>query len=80
MTNRVQQVHFGDVTSQDRRLTTGTPQGSVLSPIHYTLLTSDFSCSTASSCHVVKYADDTDTCIIGLITNTAEVAHGDTVS
>ncbi|XP_030851436.1 uncharacterized protein LOC105444823 [Strongylocentrotus purpuratus] len=64
--------------SQDRRLTTGTPQGSLLSPIHYTLLTSDFSCSTASSCHVVKYADDT--CIIGLITNTAEVAHGDTMA
>ena len=77
MTNRVQQVRFGNVMSQARRLSTGTPQGCVLSPILYTLLTSDFSCSTASSCHVVKYADDT--CIIGLITNNDEVAYWDTV-
>ena len=78
MTNRSQRVRFGESVSKERILNTGAPQGCVLSPILFSLLTSDFTCSSTSSCRAVKYADDT--CIIGLIKNNDETDYRNTVA
>ncbi|KAI3377836.1 hypothetical protein L3Q82_008976 [Scortum barcoo] len=57
-TNRPQVVRIGDNTSSTLVLSTGTPQGCVLSPALFTLFTSD--CSAIHSTNtIVKFADDT---------------------
>ncbi|KAK2164198.1 hypothetical protein NP493_1427g00004 [Ridgeia piscesae] len=67
--NRPQVVKIGDNLSSSVTLSTGTPQGCVLSPMLYSLFTHD-----CLSCHVrikiLKCADDTT--VIGLITNSDE--------
>ncbi|KAI3356468.1 hypothetical protein L3Q82_017683 [Scortum barcoo] len=63
-TNRPQVVRIGDNTSSTLVLSTGTPQGCMLSPALFTLFTSD--CSAIHSTNtIVKFADDTT--IVGLI-------------
>ncbi|KAI3363482.1 hypothetical protein L3Q82_012093 [Scortum barcoo] len=58
LTNRPQVVRIGDNTSSTLVLSTGTPQGCVLSPALFTLFTSD--CSAIHSTNtIVKFADDT---------------------
>ncbi|KAI3376612.1 hypothetical protein L3Q82_017046 [Scortum barcoo] len=60
LTNRPQVVRIGDNTSSTLVLSTGTPQGCVLSPALFTLFTSD--CSAIHSTNtIVKFADDTTT-------------------
>ena len=71
MFNRSQKVRVGEVFSDSRTLNVGAPQGCVLSPILFTLLTNDSPVSP--SCHIVKYADDT--CVVGLINNNNEMAY-----
>ena len=71
MSNRSQRVRLGEVVSDSRTLNVGAPQGCVLSPILFTLLTSDSPVNP--SCHTVKYADDT--CVVGLISNNEETAY-----
>ncbi|KAI3359430.1 hypothetical protein L3Q82_002934 [Scortum barcoo] len=52
-----QVVRIGDNTSSTLVLSTGTPQGCVLSPALFTLFTSD--CSAIHSTNtIVKFADD----------------------
>ena len=63
--------------SESVTLSTGTPQGCVLSPMLYSLFTHD-----CLSCHVgtkiLKFADDTT--VIGLITNSDESEYRDQVN
>ena len=48
---------------------TGAPQGTVLSPILFTLYTTDF-CYNSGSCHIQEFADDT--AIMGCIRDNEE--------
>ncbi|KAI3353980.1 hypothetical protein L3Q82_018534 [Scortum barcoo] len=69
LTNRPQVVRIGDNTSSTLVLSTGTPQGCMLSPALFTLFTSD--CSAIHSTNtIVKFADDTT--IVGLISDNDE--------
>ncbi|KAI4871900.1 hypothetical protein NFI96_019044 [Prochilodus magdalenae] len=66
LTNRPQSVRIHNLTII---LSTGSPQGCVLSPLLFTLLTYD--CSPIHpGCHIVKFADDT--AVVGCITNSDE--------
>ena len=58
LSNRPQKVIMGNVHSSVRVLNTGAPQGCVLSPVLFSLFTSDCQCSL-SECSIIKYADDT---------------------
>ena len=75
--SRPQVVKIGDNLSSSVTLSTGTPQGCVLSPMLYSLFTYD-----CLSCHVrtkiLKFADDTT--VIGLITNSDEFEYRDQVN
>ncbi|KAI3371234.1 hypothetical protein L3Q82_023539 [Scortum barcoo] len=62
---RPQAVRVGNNISSSITLSTGAPQGCVLSPLLFTLLTHDCT-PTHSSIHLVKFADDTT--LVGLIT------------
>jgi hypothetical protein len=66
LTERPQHVKLHNVTSGSLFTNTGAPQGCVLSPMLFTLYTSDC-VSNFENCHVLKYADDT--VIIGNISN-----------
>lgn len=58
LTNRPQAVKLGPHLSSTHKLSTGSPQGCVLSPLLYTLYASD--CSPAHFNNtIVKFADDT---------------------
>ena len=66
LTNRSQYVNVKGHCSPHVSISTGAPQGCVLSPFLYALYTN--SCrSTYTGCHYFKYADDT--ALVGLITN-----------
>ncbi|KAI4879075.1 hypothetical protein NFI96_030394, partial [Prochilodus magdalenae] len=69
LTCRPQCVRMGEHTSPSLTLSTGCPQGIVLSPLLYTLYTHDCT-TTHSSNTIVKFADDTR--IICNITNDDE--------
>ncbi|KAK2167160.1 hypothetical protein NP493_1287g01002 [Ridgeia piscesae] len=75
--SRPQVVKIRDSLSSSVTLSTGTPQGCVLSPMFYSLYTHD-----CLSCHVrtkiLKFADDTT--VIGLITNSDESEYRDQVN
>ena len=64
LTDRPQYVRLGDCKSDTVVSNTGAPQGTVLSPVLFTLYTSDFQYDT-ELCHVQKFADDT--AIVGCI-------------
>ncbi|KAI3358148.1 hypothetical protein L3Q82_003149 [Scortum barcoo] len=65
LSQRPQAVRVGNNISSSITLSTGAPQGCVLSPLLFTLLTHDCT-PTHSSNHLVKFADDTT--LVGLIT------------
>lgn len=69
-------MKLGPHLSSTRTLSTGSPQGCVLSPLLYSLYTSD--CSPAHPENIiVKFADDTT--VVGLIAGGNEAAYRDEV-
>lgn len=76
LSNRPQSVKLGPHTSTSRTLSIGSPQGCVLSPMLYTLYTTDCR-PTHPSNTIVKFADDTT--VVGLITRGDESAYRDEV-
>ena len=76
LVNRPQQVKLGPHLSSSRTLSTGSPQGCVLSPLLYSLYTSD--CSPTHPENIfVKFAGDTT--VVGLITGGNEADYRDEV-
>uniref|UniRef100_A0A3P9JJJ8 Reverse transcriptase domain-containing protein n=1 Tax=Oryzias latipes TaxID=8090 RepID=A0A3P9JJJ8_ORYLA len=69
LTDRLQSVKIRNVSSSPITLSTGSPQGCVLSPLLFTLLTHDCT-ANHPSCLIVKFADDT--AVVGRITNNDE--------
>ncbi|KAK3538455.1 hypothetical protein QTP86_003706 [Hemibagrus guttatus] len=70
--DRPQSVRIGNWTSGIRTVSTGTPQGCVLSPLLYTLFTYDCVASQTNT-KIIKFADDTT--VIGLITGGEETSY-----
>ncbi|TWW62553.1 putative RNA-directed DNA polymerase from transposon BS [Takifugu flavidus] len=72
LTDRRQYVRLGKTVSDSVSISTGSPQGCVLSPLLFSLYTN---CCTSShqSVKLIKFADDTT--LIGLISNGDETAH-----
>ncbi len=69
LTGRPQYVRLRDCTSQTVVSSIGAPQGTVLSPVLFTLYTSDFKYNS-DMCHMQKSSDDT--AIVGCIKNGQE--------
>ena len=76
LTDRPQSVRVGNNTSNTISLSTGSPQGCVLSPLLFTLMTHDC-CARFSTNHIMKYADDTT--VVGLIRDDNELAYREEV-
>ncbi|KAK3557974.1 hypothetical protein QTP86_005637 [Hemibagrus guttatus] len=76
LTGRPQSVWIGNSTSSTTTLCTGAPQGCVLSPLLFTLLTHDCA-AMHSSIHIIKFADDTT--VVGLISKNDESAYREEV-
>ncbi|KAK1789901.1 hypothetical protein P4O66_002203 [Electrophorus voltai] len=72
LTDRPQSVRVGNCASSTLTLSTGAPQGCVLSPLLYSLYTYDCT-ATSSSNIIVKFADDT--VVVGLISDNDERAY-----
>ena len=77
LTGRPQAVRVGSNTSGTITLNTGAPQGCVLSPLLFTLLTHDCTPKHSSN-RFVKFADDTT--VVGLISNGDETHYRSEVS
>ena len=77
LTDRPQTVRVGTRTSGTRTVSTGTPQGCVLSPLLCTLFTYDCA-STQRNTTIIKFADDTT--VIGLITGGVETDYREEVA
>ncbi|KAI4888729.1 hypothetical protein NFI96_004606 [Prochilodus magdalenae] len=76
LTGRPQSVRIGRNTSSTTTLSTGAPQGCVLSPLLFTLLTHDCAAMHSSN-HIIKFADDTT--VVGLINKNDESAYREEV-
>ncbi|KAK3534927.1 hypothetical protein QTP70_002012 [Hemibagrus guttatus] len=71
LTGRPQSIRIGNSFSSTTTLSTGAPQGCVLSPLLFTLLTDDCAAMHSSN-HIVKFADDTT--VVGLTSKNDESA------
>ncbi|KAF7691839.1 hypothetical protein HF521_010806, partial [Silurus meridionalis] len=72
LTDRPQAVRVGQHTSSTLTLSTGAPQGCVLSPLLYSLYTYDC-VATSNYTTIIKFADNT--VLVGLINNNDETAY-----
>ena len=73
LTDRPQSVRMGSHHSSTLILSTGAPQGCVLSPFLYSLYTHD--CTPLYNTNaIIKFADDTT--VVGLINKNYESAYG----
>ncbi len=77
LTGRPQSVRVGHNTSSTTTLSTGAPQGCVLSPLLFTLLTHDCPAEFRSN-HIIKFANDTS--VVGLISNNDETHYREEVA
>ncbi len=77
LTGRPQSVRVGHNTSSTTTLSTGAPQGCVLSPLLFTLLTHDCTAKFSSN-HIIKFADDTT--VVVLISNNDETHYREEVA
>ncbi|KAM9433306.1 lipid droplet-associated hydrolase isoform 2-T2 [Salvelinus alpinus] len=75
-TGRPQVVSVGHTTSVTLILSTGAPQGCVLSPLLYSLFTHDCTARHDSNT-IIKFADDTT--VVGLITDNDETSYREEV-
>ncbi|KAI4880116.1 hypothetical protein NFI96_005091 [Prochilodus magdalenae] len=69
LTGRPQHVRIRDCSSDTVISSTGAPQGTVLSPVLFTLYTSDFK-HNSELCHMQKFSDDT--AVVGCVRNGQE--------
>ena len=76
LTERPQSVHVGNNTSNSITLSTGSPQGCVLSPLLFTLLTHDCA-SRHKENQIIKFVDDTT--MVGLIHRNDELMNREEV-
>ncbi|KAK3570179.1 hypothetical protein QTP86_015802 [Hemibagrus guttatus] len=76
LTGRPQSIRIGNSTSTATTLNTGAPQGCVLSPLLFTLLSHDCAAMHSSN-HIIKFADDTT--VVGLISKNDESAYREEV-
>ncbi|KAI2652501.1 hypothetical protein H4Q32_005735 [Labeo rohita] len=72
LTGRSQAVRMGRYVSASLTLSTGAPQGCVLSPLLYSLYTYDC-VATTNSTTIIKFADDT--VVVGLVSDNDETAY-----
>ncbi len=77
LTGRPQSVRVGHNTASTTTLSTGAPQGCVLSPLLFTLLTHDCTAKFSSN-HIIKFADDTT--VVGLIKKNDETHYREEVA
>ncbi len=77
LTGRPQSVRVDHNTSSTTTLSTGAPQGCVLSPLLFTLLTHDCTANFSSN-HNIKFADATT--VVGLISNNDETHYREEVA
>ncbi|KAK3525720.1 hypothetical protein QTP70_006752 [Hemibagrus guttatus] len=76
LTGRPQSVQIGNSISSTTTLSTGAPQGCVLSSMLFTLLTHDCAAMHSSN-HIVKFVNDTT--VVGLISKNYESAYREEV-
>ncbi|KAK3516413.1 hypothetical protein QTP70_010742 [Hemibagrus guttatus] len=76
LTGRPLSIQIGNSTSSTTTLNTGAPQGWVLSPLLFALLTHDYAAMHSSN-HIIKFADDTN--VVGLISKNDESAYREEV-
>ncbi|KAI4888037.1 hypothetical protein NFI96_004468 [Prochilodus magdalenae] len=76
LTGRPQSVRIGRNTSSTTTLSTGAPQGCVLSPLLFTLPTHDCAAMHSSN-HIIKFVDDMT--VVGLINKNDESAYREEV-